>query len=145
MAAYLLKLSAAQGLAEAQVKLAYLYRHGMGGVEHDIEAAQKLFAMAAEQGHAEAQEQLQQVTSHIDKCTRSPVGGRRLSTAGAPCGLRRAHRAAETSVGVCSPMRWAYQLNTLGYVYQPKSGTRHSEIDDIRQGVRQSVVKFATV
>ena len=66
-----IKLVAQRGDAEAQYNLARFYKLGRGGLPKDKQEAERLFKLAADQGHAAAQKELFDAAfAHLEKLSR---------------------------------------------------------------------------
>jgi hypothetical protein len=72
----LIELAAEQGDAEAQYNLARLYRLGLGGLPKDEQEAERLFKLAADQGHRAAQSGLFDAAfAYLEKLSRESSTG----------------------------------------------------------------------
>lgn len=152
-AANLYQLSADQGLAEAQVKLAYMHCKGVESVPRDMAEAHKLFTSAARQGNAEAGAMLKKLHSQLAEDQQTVDSQLRKAHPAVPAGgrttkLRRARTdgSSATLESDSGSTGWAYQRSTAGCVERPLPRHRSSEVEVGQSRLRSnSSVQSATV
>lgn len=152
-AANLYQLSADQGLAEAQVKLAYMHCKGVESVPRDMAEAHKLFTSAARQGNAEAGAMLKKLHSQLAEHQQTVDSQLRKAHPAVPAGgrttkLRRARTdgSSATLESDSGSTGWAYQRSTAGCVERPLPRHRSSEVEVGQSRLRSnSSVQSATV